>query len=276
MSYIGTERDEGPLFWLRGRPVYVAYLVAAAYVASMIATTAILALGKSHAFNWMPYSSAQVLRGELWRLLTYGFFNRPSIMLAVDVIMIATFGREVERVAGRSRFIGLLACLYLLPVVVLTLLGNWMPSVQVGESGAFALFIAFATLYPEVPLLFGILAKWAALALVGIDSLMVLAYHDWVSGVVLWSTSAFAFGYGRYERGEFSLPRLWPRRRAPRLTVIEGGRQDEPAGPQPGSMAHIDALLDKIASKGIGSLTREERDLLDAARDRLSRRSRGR
>jgi hypothetical protein len=41
-------------------------------------------------------------------------------------------------------------------------------------------------------------------------------------------------------------------------------------------MAEVDALLDKIAQSGIGSLTAKERAKLDAARSEMKKRSQGR
>jgi len=257
--------------------VYAAHLLVLVLIASMLATTAAMTFNLSRYLNWVPFSSIQVLRGQAWRLFTYGFFNPPSLMFAVDMVMIALFGREVERVFGRRKFGLLYACLYLLPVLLLTAAGNWVPSSLIGETGSFALFVAFATLYPNAVMLFGILAKWAALVLVAIYSLMALAYHDWVGATCLWSTSGFAYGYVRYERGDLALPSFRLFRRRPKLRVIAGGRTEEtPAAAKEGSMADVDALLDKIASSGIGSLTKEERQRLDAARERLARRSSGR
>ena len=53
------------------------------------------------------------------------------------------------------------------------------PMSQMGESAGFALFVAFATLYPNVAMLFNILAKWVAIVLVGIYTMMRLAANDW-------------------------------------------------------------------------------------------------
>ncbi len=47
---------------------------------------------------------------------------------------------------------------------------------RAGETGAFALFIAFATLYPNVALFFNLLAKWIAWILVGNYTLAAMAY----------------------------------------------------------------------------------------------------
>jgi len=263
-----------PVAWIRGYPLYAAHVVVAAFVASMLATAVLMALGATAWFGWAALDSPRVLRGEVWRFATYGLVNPPSLWFAFDMVMIMMFGREIERFFGRRVFLGLCGCLYLIPAALYTVAGLWSPTHLQGETGAFALFIAFATLYPDAVMLFGILAKWAALALVGLFAVMALAYRDWLGGAALLASSAFAHLAVRYQRGSLELPALpW---RRPRLRVIQGGRAETPSPREPAVMAEVDALLDKIAQSGISSLTKDERDRLDSARRRLAQRDRGR
>lgn len=267
--------------WLRGYPLFAAHFVVLVFVASMLVTTLLLASRAGALLTWLPFNSEQVLRGEAWRVLTYGLVNPPGLWFVVDMFMIVWFGRELEKFFGRRTFLFLYGGIYLLSPLLFTVVGLWRPMTLSGESGAFALFIAFATLYPNVPLLFNILAKWAALILIGIYSMMGLANHDWVSLLTLWTTSAFAFVFVRHHQGLFELPRvrLWKRKprlrvlpdpkpvkadRTPKATFKSALRQD--------SMAEVDALLDKIAKSGISSLTAKERATLEAAREGLIRR----
>jgi hypothetical protein len=148
-----------------------------------------------------------------------------------------------------------------------------------GETGGFALFIAFATLYPDAVMIFDILAKWVAIVLVGIYTLMDLAYHSWIGLLTLWLTTGFAFAFVRHEQGHWSFPRLRLPNRGPKLRVLP----DLPAkttgggkGGHPDSMAEIDALLDKIARSGLSSLTAKERAKLEQGRERIQRRESGR
>ena len=41
------------------------------------------------------------------------------------------------------------------------------------------------------------------------------------------------------------------------------------ASPAPVAMTEVDAILDKISARGIGSLTARERDLLEQARNKI-------
>ena len=120
-----------------------------------------------------------------------------------------------------------------------------------------------------------ILAKWAALILVGIFSLMALASQDLVGFLSLWVTVLFAFGFVRYQQGLLTLPRLKRWQRKPKLRVLPDLEAAPRTAVKPARedvMAEVDALLDKIAKSGISSLTAKERATLDLARERLKNR----
>lgn len=275
MTYYGSEEHQ-PVTWVRGHAVYAAHFVVLVFVVTMLATTLCKLANATAVAEWLAYSSSAVLRGEAWRIVTYGLWNPPSLSFAIDMLMLVWFGREVEKFFGRSKFLVLYTCVYVLGPLLFTALGPWLPTAFAGETGAFAIFIAFATLYPNVPILFTLLAKWIAWVLVGIYSLMALAGRDWQTLVSLWSTSGFAYGFIRYQQGHLSLPTLPIRRRKPKLHVLPDLPSKKPAiaaTPATASMAEVDALLDKIAQSGIGSLTAKERAKLDAARRDLKRRS---
>jgi hypothetical protein len=131
-----------------------------------------------------------------------------------------------------------------------------------------------------MPVFFTLLAKWAAIVLVGIFTLIWISARNWTELILLWTTCGYAHAFVRYQQGHFSLPkiRLW--RRKPKLRVLPDlpskkiPAAAKPANP-PGNMAEIDALLDKIAQSGIGSLTPKERAKLDAAREGLLKRGSG-
>jgi hypothetical protein len=149
----------------------------------------------------------------------------------------------------------------------------------VGESGAFAIFVAFATLYPGAPVFFNLLAKWVALVLVGIYTLIALNNRDPVSLISLWATTGFAFAFVRYQQGYLTLPTPNLFQRGPKLRVLPDLKTDKSTSAKKdksSSMAEVDALLDKIAQSGMASLTAKERAKLDAARAELLKRESGR
>ncbi len=275
MYEYGTSEDHKPVAWWRGHPVYATHFIVLVLIVSMVATAILMAFNVSNFWGWMRFSSSGVLRGEVWRIVTYGAVNPPSLWFVIDMAIIAAFGREVEKFFGQRKFMLLYGCIYLLPPLLFTLVGLWFPSQLTGQTGALAVFVAFATLYPDVSLFWGFPAKWIAVVLVAIYSLTALADRDWIRGVSLWATSGFAFAFVRYERGAFTLPRFRLFNRGPRLRLLpdlkdrrlEGARvvKGEP-------MAEVDALLDKIARSGVSSLTAKERATLDSARNELLRR----
>ena len=280
MNEYETSDEHGPVTWLRGYPIYAAHFLVLVFIVSMLVTTAVMAFNGAALLSWLTYSSGEVLHGEVWRIFTYGLVNPPSPFFVMNMFMFIWFGRELEKTFGRRLFFLLYGGIYFLTPVLFTLLGLWVPMSAAGEPGGFALFIAFATLYPNVALFFGILAKWLAFILVAIYTLMCLAYHSWTSLISLWATTGFAFAFVRYQQGLITLPRLNLFRRGPKLRVLPDLKPEKtPAAKaerSASSMAEVDALLDKIVQSGISSLTAKERAKLDAARTDLLKKDSGR
>jgi membrane associated rhomboid family serine protease len=278
----GSSEEHQPVTWLGGYALYAAHFIVLLFVVAMLATTIMMAIPASRGMlGWLTFRSDQVLAGEVWRVFTYGLVNEPSLGFVIRMFMLGFFGRELEKYFGRRTFLTLYGSLYFLTPVLFTLIGFLRPMPLAGESAAFALFIAFATLYPNVPLLFNILAKWMAIALVGIYTLMLLAANEWPGLIALWSTVAFAFCFVRYQQGVITLPKFRLPTRKPKLRVLPDpvSRKATPTsglGKENATMAEVDALLDKIATSGISSLTAKERAKLEAAREGLMKRGAGR
>lgn len=272
----GSSEEHQPLLWVRGYGLYAAHLLVAVYAVSLLVTTVNPAYFAFH----LGYGSPQVWAGQVWRIFTYGFVNPPSLGFLIDMVMLVWFGREVEKFFGRTKFLWLYAGIYLLPPLALTALGRWFSSGLEGAPGSLAVFVAFATLYPNVALIFNVLAKWAAVLLVGIYVLMALAGRSWPLLATIVAANGFAFGFVRFQQGHFSLPRFRFPSRKPKLRVVPDLPATKPAAakstPQAASMAEVDALLDKIATSGMASLTPKERAKLDAARQNLMKRESGR
>ncbi len=278
----GSSEEHQPVTWIRGYPVYAAHFIVLLFVLAMVATTLMQAIPAARGIpGWLTFSSVQVLEGEVWRVLTYGLVNPPSLWFVIDMFMLVFFGRELEKFFGRRTFLILYGSLYFLTPILFTLIGLIRPMSLMGESGAFALFIAFATLYPNVTLLFNVLAKWVAIVLVGIYTMMRLAANDWAGLISLWSTVGFAFGFVRFQQGLITLPKMRFPRRRPKLRVLPDpvAKKTSLAAKsvrEDATMAEVDALLDKIATSGISSLTAKERARLEAAREGLMKRGVGR
>lgn len=215
----GSSEEHQPVTHWRGYPIYAAHVIVIGFVASMIATSLLLFSTAAHVFTWLRFDNVHVIHGEVWRVLTYGLINRPSLEFAIDMLMLVWFGREVEKMIGRKKFLLLFGAIYLVTPLLFTALAPWTPLQLAGESGAFAVFVAFATLYPSALLFFNILAKWAALIVLGIYSLMALAARDWPALLALWGSAGAAHAFIRYEQGHFQLPSFRLGRRKPTLRV---------------------------------------------------------
>jgi hypothetical protein len=191
--------------------------------------------------------------------------------------MLFVFGREVERFLGQRAYIALYLILLLLPAAVLTVWGLWVPTAMAG-SGAlhFAIFVGFATIYPNVELFLRIMVKWIALILAGIWTLSALAAHDWQALVVLWTSIGAAFLFIEL-RGAGPELAWWSNVKArfgpkPKIRVLQRTQMRRPAEPDD-VYASIDPILDKISKFGIGSLTANERRQLNRERERLLKKS---
>src|SRR6266480_4972771 len=199
MFGVTTSDDYRPVAWMGRYPVDVTTMLVGVHIVCAILTALVFAVGNSGMVNYLMFDSAKIWSGaQVWRLITYAFIHPPTpsglLWFAVEMYMLFVFGREVERFIGQRAYIALYLVLLLLPAVVLAVWGLWTRTV-VATSGAlhFAIFVAFATIYPNVELLLRIMAKWVALILAGIGTLSALAAHDWQTLVVLWTSIGAAF-----------------------------------------------------------------------------------
>ena len=103
MTYgYGSSEEHQPMLWVRGIPFYAVHVVVALLVISMIATAILRFAGGTLFLDALVFESGRVLIGEVWRCLTYGLVNEPSIPFAIDMFMLMWFGRELEKLFGRS------------------------------------------------------------------------------------------------------------------------------------------------------------------------------
>lgn len=274
MLGLAKSDDYQPVGWVGRYPIHAATLLVIIHVLTMIGTAFALAMGQETTLAQLFFSSDAILsRGALWQFVTYAFINGPTIWFAVEMFMLFSFGREVEKFIGRRAFLALYAMLLFLPPCLLTAFGSFAP-MTLGGSGSlhFAVFIAFAAIYPNVELLFSIRAKWVAAVLLAIYSLQALAGHGWTWLIVLWASSGAAFAFiARLRYGvDFSPRAFWqrlkPARQAPKLSVY---RAPTKRLPDEDVMESIDPLLDKISRSGLASLTMREREKLERARSAL-------
>jgi membrane associated rhomboid family serine protease len=270
---------------------------------ALIAITVAVWVANLLFFDVVPVNGLLALAGDLpsrplraWNLLTYGFAHdsKNILHLAMNMLAIFFFGREVEDILGRAEFVRF----YVAAIVVAGL--AWVVSVQlftpldaphrwlVGASGAvMGVMAVFIWHYPNMELLlFGFLPMpaWAlGLLYLGWDAYGAYEGGDHVAHVAHIGGAAFGLCYAwrGWNLGELlpSFP-AWRQR----LRVVHpprgddaprrgsGGRSRDDA--DEGDQDEVDRILEKISRAGESSLTPDERATLTEASRRLRERHR--
>jgi len=272
-----NSEDYHPIAWVGRFPIYVTTLLVVLHVASMVGVTVAMSLTGARDAGDSPwiapfiYSSTDVLRNfSLWQIVTYAFVSQPSLWFLVEMWMLYTFGREVEKFVGRRAFLWLYAALVLAGPLALTLLGLAGVPTMLAGSGTihFALFVAFVVIYPSAEIFFSFQAKWVAAVLLAIYSLQYLAYRAWPPLGVLWLECACAVAILHFSGvANASLDAWLPEREEKPEPRKSRKRREEPS--EADLHESIDPLLEKISKHGIGSLTKSERQRLEQARAAL-------
>jgi membrane associated rhomboid family serine protease len=234
--------------------------------------------------------------GFAWTLVTYGFLHDTGLQVLVYLLTIYFVGREILPILGTRRFVGFYASALAAGGLFWTAVHWKHPEMLFGASAAvWALGILYACFYPnrEVSLLlFFILPvtfkpKHLAYLMVAVD-LFGCVFYELLGASSPFGASAHsahlggmaaAWVYFRYvhdsnwgfarARADIELPRWMTQRTSkaaatpPAYSVNIGGRH---------LRAEVDRILDKINSDGFGSLSADEKRVLDEARDLIGRR----
>ncbi len=210
-------------------------------------------------------------RGYAWQLFTYMFLHGGFLHILFNMIVLHSFGRELEARIGPSRFLAL----YLLSGVVGGI--GWLVfsadayRLCIGASGAvFGVMAAFAARDPErrltlvlfpVPVPITLRARTLLLVFAGVSLVLMLLDFGHVAHAAHLAGGLVGFWYGRRLRAA--------RGRAGEAFWTHG----RPPPPPPGwgdETADVNRILEKIREKGLNSLTQRERDVLERASRRGS------
>lgn len=289
MSFERNHDDYTPITWVGQVPIYATTLLVALHVLTMVGTSIALAMAPSPVgfpslveaspiLAPLLFSNVAVLEHlAVWQFFTYPFVNAPSIWFAIEMYLLFSFGREVERFLGRKGFLWLYLALMFAAPIALTVLGlAKVPVVFWGSSEIhFAIFIAFVVLYPGAQFFFSLQAKWVAAILLAIYSLQYLANQAWINLGVLWLECACAVLMLRFSGATNASLAAWlPEREERPVRRVRAPKAREPE-PETDLHQSIDPLLEKISKHGIGSLTKRERLQLEQARAALLEREKG-
>ena len=200
--------------------------------------------------------------------------------------MLYYFGREVENGLGWPRFAFLYGGLILLGPLLLQAV-SYAGGTQTFEGGKevnFAIFAAFVAIHPGARFFFGMAARWVFVGLLAISSLQLLAGHQEARVLVLLATSLLAILLMRragFDDPLFGWSFRWAlpgfRRPEQRFTVMSGGLSSASLAKKKvfDPDLEMDRLLEKISSKGIASLSDDERTTLEQARQAILQRQGG-
>jgi membrane associated rhomboid family serine protease len=247
--------------------------------------------------NYFALSLDGLEQGYIWQLLTFQFMHANWLHIIFNSLAIYFFGRPVETVLGRSRFLTLYLSSGVIGGLVQMLFAWDMPHFDapvVGASaGAYGLVAAFAVLNWQekftlliyfIPInMRGKTLLWVSIALAVIG---ILTPNSGVANAAHLGGILTGFFYVRQiVQGRWQLPQWkFPSRRAvPREIVAAGrdkksfwrasaGKPDEDLSADEFLKNEVDPILDKISAHGIQSLTVSERQILEKARAKMEKR----
>jgi membrane associated rhomboid family serine protease len=246
---------------------------------------------QKHVHEYFTLTPDVFLRGYVWQLISYQFLHAGLGHLVFNAVSLWSFGNAVEGQLGKSRFL----TLYFLSGIAGGLLQgvaelvapNTFGTETVGASAAiFGVTAAFALLNRDaiVLLLFFFPARAINLLYISIGMAVILPFFPQAGGVAHAAhLGGILFGviYVRYG-SDWSFAQLIPMRRnraadpQTRATVfpVRKSKAADPTDlpPQEFMSQEVDPILDKISAHGIQSLTERERQILQAARNRMSKR----
>jgi membrane associated rhomboid family serine protease len=284
MWYQQQSEDYRPLFWISGRPIYANMLLVIAHVVLFVAGGICIAtLSADAVVTALTLYTPLVWHGQVWRLASYvffdpAFFGRDSLWFLFNMVLLYFFGREVEQLVGRKSYLGLYACLIVVPSVLLSVLGlvtGHAFQYMTCADAVFGVFIAFATIYPgAMPSMWISVPIWViAWVLLGIFTFLDFVNQAYIPMFMIWTCSAVGYLGMRWVgagRGLNWLTDWWETRRAEKLAR----RHQFKVLTERKSNESIDAILDKISRQGVNSLNASERAALERARTKLLDRDR--
>lgn len=230
-------------------------------------------------------------QGFIWRFLTYGFIHGSFLHIFFNMLVIFFLGRILEPVLGSKRFLQVYLFSIILGGITWLLVNYGKNEMLVGASaGGFGLMTLFCLMHPDRPitvLLFFIIPLsirprillWSLL----IVELFLFFFYE-IPGRTIVASSAHLGGilagfitFQLYVRNLFKTSFSKVQIESP--TWLKGKVIHKADRAQftlnitnkEFLKQEVDRILDKINHQGFGSLTQEEKDILDKAKDILKK-----
>lgn len=261
------------LFHLGKIPIAITEFIILLQVLGMLLTVA----AYSKVMGNTPFSAADILSGQLWRLFTYQLFSPPSALWALGLFFFYNFGKQVESTLGRRAYIQLISGSILLPSTAGLFIAQ-LPflnasSIFLGNQIlSLSIFCAAISMMPNSPIAFlNIPMKWFGLAIVSISLLQFATKSLWLQAAMMTIGIAFAIifmvkqGVGTsnfgFRQDVLGTTRSKPKRKKP--------RQERKLKPRSKLISQrnteVDLILEKISAHGFQSLSQKEKDTLKKA-----------
>jgi hypothetical protein len=280
MARYSSYSNNEPLTRWNNVPIYLTTILTALFVIGLLLSAVALA-ARNPLWEWfvapIPLSPAW----SIWRLFTYVFVGELGFFSLFAILCYYWWSLGIETHLGREVLAKLLLLLTLLGPTVgaAWYWGFGVPSMSAGSySFTAGLLVAFATLYPNSESWFSIPFKWIALVCIACGSLMLFLAFKWVELSQLLISCAAGYAYINHAKEmehDDAVP-LFDRlgkwfQRKPKFRVVPS---PSPRGRRTAAESEtneLDALLDKIAHKGIDSLSKQERVKLERLREAMMR-----
>jgi membrane associated rhomboid family serine protease len=270
--------------------IWMVSVIGAAFILELVVLSPLWPAGRVLVDN-LVLSTSVWRGGQVWELLTHALIHdntRPFHILFV-LCSIYFLGRELNPLLGSRRLWAVFAGSIVTGAVVWSGLHWFTGGIYFGASaGVLGLFVVLACVFPDHQISFLLIPAslrprtlvWflVGLELVGLvlyevrgaQAPLGLAPSAHLGGMLAgWIYYRFFHAAGGWDRApSFQLP-AWLQRRARPKAKSPGARVN--LNERSGLRSEVDRILDKINSQGFGSLTSEEKRVLDEARDLLSR-----
>ena len=248
----------------------------------LIANTAVFLLtwiiGREFVFTWFSFQPSEMLIHP-WGAVTYMFLHGDFWHLFMNMLVLFFFGPPLESKWGSREFIKYYVICGLGGVALSFFFVSY--SIIGASAAVYGIMLAFAMTWPEAPIyiyaIFPVKAKWlvAFLFLVTFSSAFGgagggVAHFAHLGGFITgllylktdWKAAAQIQKMGRAARARrFAIvPRDGSEDEA---SSQRGGRDPQAEARESTMLDAVDRVLDKISAEGMGSLTDDERKLLD-------------